>query len=77
MVIIHQENKVNEFDGYGKVNAEEIFQDFIMDEAITQKVLSQQIPVEKWYFQSMKNKVTTFINIFFKDLKKKLNFYKS
>ena len=47
MVIIHQENKVNEFDGYGKVNAEEIFQDFIMDEAITQKVLSQQIPVEK------------------------------
>ena len=77
MVIIHQENKVNEFDGYGKVNAEEIFQDFIMDEAITQKVLSQQIPVEKWYFQSMKNKVTTFTNIFFKDLKKKLNFYKS
>ena len=77
MVIIHQENKVNEFDGYGKVNAEEIFQDFIMDEAITQKVLSQQIPVEKWYFQSMKNKVTTFTNIFFKDLKKKLNFYKN
>ena len=77
MVIIHQENKVNKFDGYGKVNAEEIFQDFIMDEAITQKVLSQQIPVEKWYFQSMKNKVTTFTNIFFKDLKKKLNFYKS
>lgn len=77
MVIIHQENKVNEFDGYGKVNAEEIFQDFIMDEAITQKVLSQQIPIEKWYFQSMKNKVTTFTNIFFKDLKKKLNFYKS
>ena len=77
MVIIHQENKVNKFDGYGKVNAEEIFQDFIMDEAITQKVLSQQIPVEKWYFQSMKNKVTTFINIFFKDLKKKLNFYKN
>lgn len=77
MVIIHQENKVNKFDGYGKVNAEEIFQDFIMDEAITQKVLSQQIPVEKWYFQSMKNKVTTFTNIFFKDLKKKLNFYKN
>lgn len=77
MVIIHQENKVNEFDGYGKVNAEEVFQDFMMDETITQKVLSQQIPVEKWYFQSMKNKLTTFINIFFKDLKKKLNFYKN
>ena len=77
MVIIHQENKVNEFDGYGKVNAEEVFQDFMMDETITQKVLSQQIPVEKWYFQSLKNKVSTFTNIFFKDLKKKLNFYKS
>jgi hypothetical protein len=77
MVIIHQENKVNEFDGYGKVNAEEVFQDFMMDETIIQKVLSQQIPVEKWYFQSMKNKLTTFTNIFFKDLKKKLNFYKS
>ena len=77
MVIIHQENKVNEFDGYGKVNAEEVFQDFMMDETITQKVLSQQISVEKWYFQSLKNKVSTFTNIFFKDLKKKLNFYKS
>ena len=77
MVIIHQENKVNEFDGYGKVNAEEVFQDFMMDETITQKVLSQQVPVEKWAFQSLKNKVSTFTNIFFKDLKKKLNFYKS
>ena len=77
MVIIHQENKVNEFDGYGKVNAEEVFQDFMMDETITQKVLSQQVPVEKWAFQNLKNKVSTFTNIFFKDLKKKLNFYKS
>ncbi len=48
-----------------------------MNGTTIQKVLSQQTPVEKWYFQSLKNKVSTFTNIFFKDLKKKLNFYKS
>ena len=75
LVIIHSENKVNEFDGYGKVDMEAVLNDFIMNDHIKNEVLAKNIPMEKWYFESLKNQIFTQMNIFFKDLKKKLNFY--
>src|SRR5690554_1801143 len=54
--IIHQQNKVNEFDGYGNVNWEQISNDFIVSKSMSQTIKENLIPENKWRFLSFRNK---------------------
>jgi len=76
MSIIHEKNKVNEFDGYDKVNWNDIKQDFIVSDKIDSHVTSEIIPYNKWRFLSFKNKLYVNYVLASKKFKKALGLYK-
>lgn len=73
--IIHQENKVNEFTGYGKVNLNDFFENFEI--LTTQKnfINNNVIPLSKWIPQSFINAFLSYWKYYFKNFKKKLGVY--
>ena len=76
MSIIHEKNKVNEFDGYDKVDWNAIKKDFIVSEKIDKQVTSDLIPHHKWRFLSLKNKLYVNYVLASKKFKKALGLYK-
>ena len=52
MSIIHEKNKVNEFDGYDNVDWNSIKSDFKVSESIDEKVTSEIIPHSQWRYLS-------------------------
>ncbi len=74
--IIHQENKVNEFFGYGDVNFDKFFNDFEIGKQQKEELLKNVIPYSKWKYQSIKNANASYWNYTFKNIKKKLGVYK-
>lgn len=74
--IIHQKNKVNEFDGYGNVLWKDINKDFILSSSMNETVLNYQIPFSKWWFLSLKNALYVKMVLFSKVLKRRLGIYK-
>ena len=75
MSIIHFENKVNEFIGYGNVDLASIFEEFVIEDKIKAQLAKNQIPISSWPFLSIKNKVSSHWHTFNKDLKKALKLY--
>jgi hypothetical protein len=76
MSIIHEKNKVNEFDGYDSVNWEDIKTDFIISEKIDSNVSKHIIPHEQWRYLSLKNKLYVNYVLMSKKIKKALGLYK-
>ncbi|MEH6704895.1 glycosyltransferase [Galbibacter orientalis] len=76
MSIIHFENKVNEFVGYGKVNLQRLFDEFHLDKTIQNQILENIIDVSDWKFQSKKNEISSQWRTSYKDIKRKLSLYK-
>ncbi len=76
MSIIHEKNKVNEFDGYDDVNWEDIKTDFMVSNEIALKISNHIIPYQHWKFLSFKNKLYVNYVLMSKKLKKTLGLYK-
>lgn len=76
MSIIHEKNKVNEFDGYDNVDWAVIKSDFIVSDAMEQKVRSDIIPHKDWRLLSFKNKLYVNYVLMSKKFKKALGLYK-
>ncbi|MTE27623.1 glycosyltransferase [Winogradskyella ouciana] len=76
MSIIHEKNKVNEFDGYDNVDWNSIKSDFIVSESIDKKVTSEIIPYSQWRYLSFKNKLYVNYVLASKKFKKALGLYK-
>ncbi len=74
--IIHNKNKVNEFDGYGHVSWADLSQDFVVDEKIRQDISKSLIPQKRWLWLSFKNKIYVRYVIFSKTFKKSIGIYK-
>lgn len=74
--IIHQKNKVNEFDGYGNIPWASINNDFILSPSMNETILSKQIDFSNWWFLSLKNVLYVKMVLFSKILKRKLGIYK-
>ena len=74
--IIHEKNKVNEFDGYDHVEWTEIKQDFMVSDEMDQIIKEKLIPHKQWKFLSFKNKLYVNYVLFSKTFKKKLGIYK-
>jgi hypothetical protein len=75
--VIHHENKVNEFTGYGNVNTKQFLEDFVISKKQSEFIENNCIPVSKWKTQSIINCCTDHWKYFFKNFKKSLGFYKS
>lgn len=75
--IIHQENKVNEFTGFGNVQLDSFFDDFILPKTVKNKITNAIIPVSKWKMMHFKNATREHWNLQFKTLKKALGLYNS
>ena len=76
MSIIHEKNKVNEFDGYDNVDWNSIKSDFKVSESIDEKVTSEIIPHSQWRYLSFKNKLYVNYVLASKKFKKALGLYK-
>jgi len=74
--IIHQENKVNEFFGFGKVDLDDFFSDFKISDNQINIIRNNLIPINKWKFKSLSNICSSYWNLYFKNFKKWLGIYK-
>ncbi|MBW2961383.1 glycosyltransferase [Mesonia aestuariivivens] len=75
MSIIHQENKVNEFTGYGNVASNQLLNFKINDqkrEEITNKLASKS----NWIFLNISNYFGTHLKCIFKDIKRSIRLRK-
>jgi len=74
--IIHEKNKVNEFDGYGNVDWQVIRNEFVVSQEMDSYISTHIIPHEKWRYLSLKNYVYVKWVLMNKLLKKSLGIYK-
>jgi len=75
--VIHHENKVNEFTGFGNVNIKKFFELFIISDKQRNYIESNYISVSEWRMQSVINYFSDNWKFIFKNIKKSLGFYKS
>ena len=76
MSIIHEKNKVNEFDGYGNIPWGDIRQEFILSESMKETVTKGILPHSSWWWTSFKNGLYVNWVLFNKMLKKALGIYR-
>jgi len=74
--VIHHENKVNEFTGYGNVNINRFIENFILSQKQKTYIESNYISVSNWRIQSIINCCSDNWKYLFKNIKKSLGFYK-
>jgi hypothetical protein len=77
MSLIHLENKVNEFTGYGFLNAKLILDHFPINSEKKQHILMHLKPTKNWMFQNIMNQCSSYFNFHFKLLKRNLGYYKT
>lgn len=75
MSIIHFENKVNEFEGYGEVDINKVMEEFAFSHTLKLEIKTNSEPCGKWVLVNMKNMLNSYFTVYFKDLKRKLKVY--
>lgn len=75
--VIHQKNKMNRFNGYGKVDWRVLKNFFSVSDVLSAYILVHSTPTKKWKFLSLKNQLTDFWISRSKRLKKILGMYRS
>lgn len=74
--IIHQENKVNEFIGYGQINLSDFFENFKIDTEKKNTIEKLIVFQSKWRNQSFWNFLNSYWTFIFKTIKKRIGIYK-
>lgn len=74
--IIHNKNKVNEFDGYGNVSWDMVSKDFKVSPKTFLKVKNEIVHCNNWKWLSFKNKLYVRYVMFSKTFKKSIGLYK-
>ncbi|RZJ36241.1 MAG: hypothetical protein EOO51_02490 [Flavobacterium sp.] len=74
--IIHEKNKVNEFDGYGDVDWNSISADFIVSTEMKKYIAENIVPQRDWLYLSLKNLLYVRMVLLSKMLKKSLGIYR-
>ncbi|MDD3721371.1 MAG: glycosyltransferase [Lutibacter sp.] len=73
--IIHSKNKVNKFEGYGKVD-EEIINKFHVTKIKRDEILNGILNYNSWRLLSFSNKLSSLSACYYKDFKKFIGLYK-
>ncbi|GGF17097.1 glycosyltransferase [Flavobacterium limi] len=76
MSIIHEKNKVNEFDGYDNVKWQDLKNEFIVSGELSNLISQEIIPYKDWFFLSLKNMLYVKMVFFSKQIKKSIGLYK-
>ena len=76
IAVIHEKNKINNFNGYDNVKWEILAKDFILSEVANQLILKELIPHSQWLTLSMKNKIIVKYKVLSKKFKKFFGVYK-
>lgn len=74
--IIHSENKINGFGGFGQIAMAEFIDNFKIAPARLEEIKTNLIPISEWKGLSVKNIRRSYWNFYFKRLKKKIGLYK-
>ncbi|MDP5158870.1 MAG: putative rhamnosyl transferase [Flaviramulus sp.] len=74
--IIHQENMVNEFTGFDNIDIQLFFENFKISEQKKAFILKHIVNYKKWRFESYLNKLDSYRNVYYKNIKRKLGLYK-
>lgn len=74
--VIHQENKINGFGGFGNVDVDAFLNEFVIADHQAKNIKENVIPKSKWKYLSIKNVYRSYSNLYFKNLKRSLGVYK-
>lgn len=74
--IIHDKNKINEFDGYGNVDWDRIKKDFVLSDSVQEYISKHITPYAQWRLLGFKNQIKIKYTLFSKNLKRGLGLYK-
>jgi hypothetical protein len=74
--VIHEENKVNEFTGFGNVKVDSFLSDFKLSTEAANNIHSRLIPSNQWMVSNVTNAISSHWNVMFKNFKKNLGLYK-
>lgn len=76
IAVIHEKNKINNFNGYSNVIWNNLKEDFVLSEEANTLIKNELIPHSKWRKLSWKNKFIVKYKVFSKNLKKIFGVYK-
>lgn len=76
IAVIHEKNKVNNFNGYDNVNWDNLKSEFVLSEEINDFIRQNLIPHSQWLRLSLKNKIIVKYKVLGKTIKKALGIYK-
>jgi hypothetical protein len=74
MSVIHFENKKNKYEGYGKVNVEEVFENFVLDNELKSKIINRPHSITT-KLESAQNNLSSHWRTLYKDIKRKAGLY--
>ncbi len=76
MVVIHQNNKTNNFNGYGNVSWEKIKHNFVISPTMSETLLTNTIDYKQWKKLSIKNRIIVKYKVLSKLFKRNLGLYR-
>ncbi len=76
IAVIHEKNKVNNFNGYDDIKWETLKDDFKLSPEMDHFIIENQIPMREWWKLSLKNKIIVKYKVLGKAFKKLLGIYK-
>ena len=76
IAIIHEKNKVNNFNGYDNVKWNKLKSDFVLSEEANVLIKNELLPHNKWLKLSWKNKIIVKYKVISKSFKKFFGVYK-
>jgi hypothetical protein len=76
IAIIHEKNKVNNFNGYDNVSWESLRDDFVVSDESSRFIIENMVPHKEWLKLSIRNKIIVKYKVLSKSIKKALGIYK-
>ncbi len=74
MSIIHFENKKNKYEGFGRVDVEEVFENFVLDDELKLKIINRPHSIAT-SLESVQNNLSSHWRTLYKDIKRKTGLY--
>lgn len=76
IAIIHDKNKINNFNGYGNIKWNSIKDKFVLSDEMSNFIAENEVPEHKWMKLSWKNFIIVNYKVYGKLFKKSLGIYK-
>ena len=74
MSVIHFENKKNKYEGYGEVDVETVFEDFVLDNELKSKIINRRHSIAT-KLESVQNNLSSHWRTLYKNIKRKTGLY--